>query len=184
MRDEGLSSIFLKIRIRGWGLPHCKTRFSPSQAQRRVDSRRHPGSLKGAFRRQTDGGAGSGACARDLSPRSRATSGPRPLALRPVWPTRESKKPRLERREASARRIWARNASLGVPACPYGTSRCGDPHRAPLGASPPHGLRGRKGMQSRVDPVAARPPERRSFGYLTEGAKRSWRDQPVQVRSR
>jgi hypothetical protein len=26
---------------------------------------------------------------------------------------------------------------------------------------------GKEGMQSRVDPVATRPPERRSFGYLT-----------------
>jgi hypothetical protein len=117
LRDGGRRGHFPENQDTRLGITAPFTTITPSHPQRRVDSRRHPGSLKGAFRRHTDGGAGSGACARDLSPRSRATSGPRPWALRPAWPTRASKKPRLERREASARRIWARNASLGVPAC-------------------------------------------------------------------
>jgi hypothetical protein len=103
------------------------------------------------------GGAGSGPCGRDLSPRSRATSGfpvldghYDPLTA----PCVDKNMAAVERREASAPSIalvamtrapeGARNASPGVPACQrhwHATVRRSAP--APFGASSPHGLRGR-----------------------------------------
>jgi hypothetical protein len=118
----------------------------------------------------------SGSCGRDLSPRSRATSGlPVGRALGPVdRPVRRQEHGRGERREASALRHWARNASPGVPACRL-MARQGAAIRTSASRrftpSCAHGApEGTDEMQSRVDPVAC---DRRNGEALLRWTSRS-----------
>jgi hypothetical protein len=111
------------------------------------------------------GGAGSGSCGRDLSPRSRATSGfpvldghYDPLTAPCVGQTGRGGAPRgerpldspchhgggLPRGRGTPRQVFLRAYVTGTP-------RCGDPHRALLGASSPlaRDARQRDGMKAK-----------------------------------